>query len=353
MFSNVGGAGSIPATPTKTCQITERKHDPKFIIQHRGSIGGCEKQQTSAAAFFARASHKASPVHVLSVTQGKNDDDDGERTNLCHVSDFAAVLGKCPPPVSPLLLKKVEANEALGMGKVRVILRVANSGVIDDKKSSFFKMDKKKRQVTLYDPAQVRNSMAEPSPDAPPVPAAPKMFAFDGLFTDEDPQIEVGASALVDPIHAVVQGTDAALFCFGHSSLGKTYTMIGSDESSRTLGIIPTAIAWLFRAVKEKREKTNTRFSVRVSALEIGGTREEVRDLLLCAQMAELHSGDRSNDGPPPSAFLPQSASSANAALLPNQAELRCPTAEKAGDLLDAALTARGQCYKTFYGHKL
>ena len=126
-------------------------------------------------------------------------------------------------------------------------------------------MDKKKRQVTLFDPSQARNCSAETNPEAPPVPAAPKMFAFDGLFTDEDPQIEVCASALVDPIHAVVQGTDAALFCFGHSSLGKTFTMIGSDESSRMLGIIPTAIAWLFRAVKEKREKSNTRFSIRVS----------------------------------------------------------------------------------------
>ena len=346
MFSTTaigGAAGPMPSTPAKTCQTAERKcADPKFIIQHRGQIGNCEKQLTSAAAFFARTSHKASPVHSINVGHGKDNEDDCKRTNLCHVSDFAAVLGKCPPPVSPLLLKKIEANEILGMGKVRVILRVANSGVIDEKKASFFRMDKKKRQVTLFDPSQARNSMvAEPVSEAPPVPAAPKMFAFDGLFTDEDPQIEVCANALVDPIHAVVQGTDAALFTFGHVKLGKTYTMIGSDESSRTLGIIPTAIAWLYRAVKEKKEKTNTRFSIRVSALEIGGPREEVRDLLLCAQMAELQNGDRSNDGPPPSTFLSQSASSANAALLPNQAELRCPTSEKAGDLLDAALTAR------------
>ena len=33
-----------------------------------------------------------------------------------------------------------------------MILRVANSGVIDEKKGSFFKMDQKKKQVTLLEP---------------------------------------------------------------------------------------------------------------------------------------------------------------------------------------------------------
>ena len=361
MLSN--GGGSVPATPAKTCQqptmmeglpphhpLLQRKtagsagQDSKYIIQHRGPMGTCAQQNT-AAAFFARTAHKSSPVDTLSGQS--REDEEPERTNLSHVSDYAAVLGKCPPPITPLLLKKLEANEVMGMGKVRVILRVANSGVIDEKKGSFFRMDKKKRQVTLFDPSQVRNTVAEAGEGATTganapllVPAAPKMFAFDGLFTDEDSQYDVCATALVDPIHAVVHGTDAALFSFGHVNLGKTYSMIGSDESSRTLGIIPTAIAWLYRAVKEKKDKTSTRFSIRVSALEIGGPREEVRDLLLCAQMAEQQNGERHNDGPPPSAYLPQSASSAHI-LLPNQAELRCPTAEKAGDLLDAALTAR------------
>ena len=356
---NGGGTGSMPATPAKTFQqptmmeglpphhpLLQRKTtgttagpDSKYVIQHRGPMGNCAQQNT-AAAFFARTTHKSSPVHTMGGQA--SEDDERVRTNLSHVSDFAAVLGKCPPPITPVLLKKLEAHEVMGMGKVRVILRVANSGVIDEKKGSFFKMDKKKRQVTLFDPSQVRNSVAEEgeASSGPLVPAAPKMFAFDGLFTDEDPQIEICANALVDPIHAVVHGTDAALFSFGHLHLGKTYSMIGSDESSRTLGIIPTAIAWLFRAVKEKKEKTNTRFSIRVSALEIGGPREEVRDLLICAQMAEQQNGERHSEGPPPSAYLPHSASSAHA-LLPNQAELRCPTAEKAGDLLDAALTAR------------
>ena len=53
----------------------------------------------------------------------------------------------------------------------------------------------------------------------------------------------------------VVGGSDGALFCFGHANLGKSFTMIGSDESSRTVGVIPTAVSWLYKCIKERRDK--------------------------------------------------------------------------------------------------
>lgn len=173
---------------------------------------GTNAQQSSAAAFFART-HKSSPIH--SMPQAKSVDVN-EKTNISHISDFSAILSKCPPIIPPYLLKKIEAKEPLGMGKVRVVLRVANSGtfktpsfqfyqrtpdnvlfnvnlgVIDEKRGSFFKLDKKKRQVTLFDPSNGRGCTNESSevPASPSsVPPAPKMFAFDGLFTDEDPQV--------------------------------------------------------------------------------------------------------------------------------------------------------------------
>jgi kinesin family protein 26 len=133
------------------------------------------------------------------------------------------------------------------LGKVKVVVRVANSGLIDDKKklapTSFFRMDKAKRQVTLFDPACGNREKQQ----QPAVPSAPKMFAFDALFTDEDAQAEVCASALTDSVQSVVNGTDGCVFCYGHANLGKSYTMVGSDESGNTLGVIPAAIAWLFR----------------------------------------------------------------------------------------------------------
>lgn len=55
---------------------------------------------------------------------------------------------------------------------------------------------------------------------------------------------------------------------------GKSYTMIGRDDSLQTLGIIPCAISWLFKLINERKEKTGARFSVRVSAVEVSVTDE-------------------------------------------------------------------------------
>ena len=176
-------------------------------------------------------------------------------------------------------------------------MRVANSGVIDERKGSFFKMDQKKKQVTLLEPdnKEARGETTgldgeeEDSNKRRVDVSAPKMFAFDGLFTDEDGQNELSSSALTDILHSVLGGSDGTLFCFGHANLGKSYTMVGSDESSRTIGIIPTAIAWLFKCIKERKEKTRT--SVRVSSCEIVGSSEEMRDLLAGVTEGDQESG--------------------------------------------------------------
>lgn len=51
---------------------------------------------------------------------------------------------------------------------------------------SFFNADKRKKQVTLIDPASGQSSTAE---DRRPTVAAPKMFAFDAIFTEDDSQV--------------------------------------------------------------------------------------------------------------------------------------------------------------------
>ena len=177
---------------------------------------------------------------------------------------------------------------------------MANSGVIDEKKGSFFKMDQKKKQVTLLEPdSRERTETTGMGGDGDEDESskrrvdvsAPKMFAFDGLFTDEDGQNELSTSALTDILHSVLGGSDGTLFCFGHANLGKSYTMVGSDESSRTIGIIPTAIAWLFKCIKERKEKTRT--SIRVSSCEIVGSSEEMRDLLAGVTEGDQESGGR------------------------------------------------------------
>lgn len=328
----------------------------KYIISHSGPMG-TSSQQSTAAAFFARTRSKqhGSPFKQLSLLQQQQQQPvqpmDSSSTlpmeKKKHLFDFTSILGKCPPPIPPSLLKRMELQPDTGnnakngttsgsLGKVKVIVRVANSGLIDERKGSHFKLDKTKRQVTLFDPTNVGRQGE--SDERKVNVSAPKMFVFDGLFTDEDTQEDVASTALVDTITSVIHGSDGCLFCFGHASLGKSYTMIGSDESSKTLGVIPTAIAWLFRCIKEKKEKTSTRFSVRVSATEIGGPREEVKDLLANVS----NEGDTSANLPAPSAYLPKpSHHGPSQEPFQNMSELRCPSADKAGFFLDAALSAR------------
>lgn len=62
--------------------------------------------------------------------------------------------------------------------------------------------------------------------------------------------------------------------------LGKTYTMLGIDDSGVNLGVIPCAISWIYDLINEKVENSHSKFSVRVSAIEVTGKRGIVRDLL-------------------------------------------------------------------------
>jgi len=66
--------------------------------------------------------------------------------------------------------------------------------------------------------------------------------------------------------------------------------MLGVDDSPQNLGVIPCAIAWLYRLIDDRKQSTaTTRFSVRVSAVEVTGRQETLTDLL--AGLAVTTSG--------------------------------------------------------------
>ncbi|KAK7904731.1 hypothetical protein WMY93_017338 [Mugilogobius chulae] len=102
---------------------------------------------------------------------------------------------------------------------------------------------------------------------------------------------EVCSGTVAEVIQSVVNGADGCIFSFGQVKLGKTYTMIGKDSSTQSLGIVPCAISWLFKLINERKEKTSTRFSVRVSAVEIFGKDEELKDLLSEVSTGSLQDG--------------------------------------------------------------
>ncbi|XP_025202408.1 kinesin-like protein CG14535 isoform X3 [Melanaphis sacchari] len=291
------------------------------------------KTSSTAAAFFLRASQKlnlnGSPLRRK--RRGSQGED-----GMTTPHGFASGLHKHAPLLPALLQRRIAGKELTGVGKVKVILRVTKGATGDEQPaataepSNFMSVDKKHRQLTLIDP------------NAPPASdgsrrvgvAAPKMFAFDALFTQEDSQVDVCSAALMDVINAVIHGTDGSVFCFGHQNLGKTYTMIGSPEDPQSYGIIPCAISWLFKGIQEQKARTGARFSVRVSAVEVSGPASPVKDLL----------AGQSNDGednlPGPGVYL-RGEDPVLGTPMQHYSELRAQTIEKAAYYLDVALNMR------------
>uniref|UniRef100_A0A8B9WM52 Kinesin family member 26A n=1 Tax=Bos mutus grunniens TaxID=30521 RepID=A0A8B9WM52_BOSMU len=252
-----------------------------------------------------------------------------------YPTDFSGVLQLWPPPAPPCLLRatsKAKDNPS-SVGKVKVMLRIwpEQGAQRSAESTSFLKVDPRKKQVTLYDPAA--RPPGSTGPRRAPTAAVPKMFAFDAVFPQDSEQAEVCSGTVADVLQSVVGGADGCIFSFGHASLGKSYTMIGRDSSTQSLGVVPCAISWLFRLMDERRERTGARFSVRVSAVEVCSRGQSLRDLL-----AEVASGSL-QDTQSPGVYLREDL--ACGAQLQNQSELRAPTAEKAAFYLDAALAAR------------
>ncbi|KAM4593628.1 kinesin-like protein KIF26B isoform 2-T2 [Odontesthes bonariensis] len=295
---------------------------------------------STAASFFARAAQKLNLASkkkkqkttavVAPVTSSSPSCDPP-----LFPTNFSSALLTAPPPAPPCLLRAAnKIKDTPGLGKVKVMVRVCPVSQSDAaESSSFLKVDPRKKQITIMDPSVNQTSNAASQKRAGVNQVPPKIFTFDAAFPPDASQAEVCAGTVAEVIQSVVNGADGCVFCFGHSKLGKSYTMIGSDDSLQTLGIIPCAISWLFKLINERKEKTGARFSVRVSAVEVWGKEENLKDLL-----SEVATGSL-QDGQSPGVYLCEDPICGM--QLQNQSELRAPTPEKAAWFLDAAIAAR------------
>ncbi|OWK60032.1 kinesin-like protein KIF26B [Lonchura striata] len=282
-----------------------------------------------AASFFARAAQK---LNLSSKKKKHRPSASSVPESPLFSTCFSSILQTSPPPAPPCLSRAVsKVKDTPGLGKVKVMVRISSTLARDtSESSSFLKVDPRKKQITLYDPLACggQNAFQKRGSQVPP-----KMFAFDAVFPQDASQAEVCAGTVAEVIQSVVNGADGCVFCFGHAKLGKSYTMIGKDDSMQNLGIIPCAISWLFKLINERKEKTGARFSVRISAVEVWGKEENLRDLL-----SEVATGSL-QDGQSPGVYLCEDPICGM--QLQNQSELRAPTAEKAAFFLDAAIASR------------
>nr|KAG5702100.1 hypothetical protein BaRGS_010366 [Batillaria attramentaria] len=198
---------------------------------------------------------------------------------------YGQVVRLTPPPAPPCLLRAVGRVQNPGVGKVKVMLKICATSQMESG-ARFLSVDPHRKQITIFDPSA---SGYVTSANRRTGIAAPKMFAFDAVFSPDDSLTEMCAASLSEIVQAVVSGADGCLFTYGYSKTGKTHTMLGTDQSGLTLGVMPCAIAWLFKLINEQKDKTGARFSVRVSAVEVTGKNEVLRDLLADIAQGEYH----------------------------------------------------------------
>uniref|UniRef100_A0A8C1K004 Kinesin family member 26Aa n=1 Tax=Cyprinus carpio TaxID=7962 RepID=A0A8C1K004_CYPCA len=197
-----------------------------------------------------------------------------------YTDGFSAALQLSPPPVPPCFLRAgSKVKDSPGMGKVKVMVRICPAKGSQDisESMSFLKVDGHKKQLTFCEPPTCARSTSA---------TAPKTFTFDAVFTQDASQAEVCSGTVAEVIQSVVNGADGCIFCFGQANLGKSYTMIGRDSSTQSLGVAPCAISWLFkdvyRAQHEMRKTTKSFVVICTDQVETTALSKQDKSLTGC-----------------------------------------------------------------------
>ncbi|XP_050995536.1 kinesin-like protein KIF26B [Labeo rohita] len=278
---------------------------------------------TSAAlSFFVRAAQK---LNVM-VRRGRHF---SESSASQHMTNFCSLLQKSPPLAPGNIFQAAsKSKETPGMGKVKVMLRVCSAPVSDLSRSYSYKLDLQKKQITVLNVPTFN-----PQRQTAGTTVSSKTFTFDAAFGPDSTQAEVCENSLCEVLQCVLAGTDGCILSFGQTNVGMSYTMIGHDGCTQSLGVIPCAISWLFKLITRKKDKTWANISVSVSAVEVCGENNAIRDLL-----SDVDTGN-CKETYKPDAFLKEDP--VCGVQLCNLRVLNASTPERAAFLLDTALASR------------
>ena len=103
-------------------------------------------------------------------------------------------------------------------------------------------------------------------------PIKGQTYSFDHIFGPGATTTEMYETTAHQVVQSALEGFNATIFAYGQTSSGKTYSMIGENESQ---GIIPLSLEEIFDTIKKT---TNRQYLLRVSYMEIYN--EVIQDLL-------------------------------------------------------------------------
>ncbi|CAH1239470.1 KIF19 [Branchiostoma lanceolatum] len=112
-----------------------------------------------------------------------------------------------------------------------------------------------------------------------------KLFSFDRVFLEDSSQQDVYDATGADLVGRVFQGVNGCVLCYGHTSSGKTYTLLGPEQAARSQedpaaseGLVPRTLVHMF-AVKERLEQADPSRTVDIHMLVYEVYMEKVYDL--------------------------------------------------------------------------
>ena len=93
-------------------------------------------------------------------------------------------------------------------------------------------------------------------------------FSFSGILDDKASQRDVFRTVGIPAIQNALAGYNSTIFAYGQTGSGKTFTVTGGPERYDDRGIIPRAIAQLFKTIKDDEQK-GISYSCFITYLEI------------------------------------------------------------------------------------
>ena len=117
--------------------------------------------------------------------------------------------------------------------QVKVMLRMSApvSGSDLGGANSFFSLDKRKKQVTLVDPSTCNGGGSAAPEDRRVAVAAPKMFAFDAIFSQDDSQVST-PNDFLSRFHSI-PGPGIHYTCSGFKTITESINVRNLRENER------------------------------------------------------------------------------------------------------------------------
>lgn len=94
----------------------------------------------------------------------------------------------------------------------------------------------------------------------------PKSFSFDYVFGADCAQSLIYEQSAFSLVDNVLEGYNGTIFAYGQTGCGKTHTMMGSNESEESKGIIPRTFSQIITITKSQSSKNHL---IRCSFIEI------------------------------------------------------------------------------------